>query len=374
MKRNVKSYLLPGLALGIAASALSPATAQTPSLPAPPPMILTQHDNVARTGANRQERMLNTKNVNPASFGKLFTRTVQGYLYAQPLYVPNLKMADGKIHNVVFLATSHNSVYAFDADDPKAAKPLWEINLGPSVPAAEVYTTQWTDMRGEIGITSTPVIDLATGTLFTVAKTKENGTYVQRFHALSLITGKEKPGSPVLIKASVPGTGAGSAGGQVAFDPVHQLQRTSLLLMNGVVYAAFGSHADQGIFHGWILGYNAKTLAQTCAFNTTPDGSDGAIWQASMGLASDGAGNIFAATGNGTFDANRGGKDYGNSLMRLRPEGKTLQVMDSFTPYNQAELNRHDTDLGASGPLLDPQLAPDTPRRQGRLAVFSQPG
>ncbi len=352
MKRNAKSHLLPGLMLGIAASATVPASAQT--LPAPPPMVLTQHGNLARTGANRQERMLNTATVNPASFGKLFTRTVQGYLYAQPLYVPSLKMADGKIHNVVFLATSHNSVYAFDADDPKAAKPLWEINLGPSIPAAEVYTTRWTDMRDEIGITSTPVIDPATGTLFTVAKTKENGTYVQRFHALSITTGKEKPGSPVVIKASVPGTGAGSKDGQVAFDPVRQLQRTSLLLMNGVVYAAFGSHADAGIFHGWILGYSAKTLAQTCVFNTTPDGSDGAIWQASMGLASDGAGNLFAATGNGTFSANSGGKDYGNSLMRLRPEGKTLKVMDYFTPYNQAQLNVHDTDLGASGPLLIP--------------------
>ena len=317
-------------------------------------MILTQHGNMARTGANRQEMMLNTATVNAASFGKLFTRTVQGYLYAQPLYIPNLKMADGKIHNVVFLATSHNNVYAFDADDPKASTPLWKINLGPSVPAAEIYITKWTDMRDEIGITSTPVIDMATGTLFTVAKTKENGTYVQRFHALSITTGKEKPGSPVLIKASVPGAGAGSKDGQLAFDPVHQLQRTSLLLMNGVVYAAFGSHADQGVFHGWILGYSAKTLAQTCAFNTTPDGSDGAIWQASMGLASDGAGNIFTASGNGTFSANSGGKDYGNSLMRLRPEGKTLKVMDYFTPYNQAQLNMHDTDLGASGPLLIP--------------------
>lgn len=353
MKRKSSYPLLPGLALGLAALTTA-ASAQVPTLPTPPPMILTQHDNVARTGANRQEMMLNTKNVNLASFGKLFTRKVQGYLYAQPLYVPNLKMSDGKIHNVVFLATSHNSVYAFDADDPKAAKPLWTINLGPSIPAAEVYTTRWTDMRDEIGITSTPVIDMATGTIFTVAKTKENGTYVQRFHALSLITGKENIGSPVLIKASVPGTGAGSKEGQMPFDPVRQLQRTSLLLMNGVVYAAFGSHADQGVFHGWILGYNARTLAQTCAFNTTPDGSEGAIWQASMGLASDGAGNIFAATGNGTFDASMGGKNYGNSLMRLRPEGKTLKVMDYFTPYNQAQLNMHDTDLGASGPLLIP--------------------
>ena len=349
---NLSKPLLGLTALLVALTA--PASAQTPPLPAPPPMILTQHGNMARTGANRQEMMLNTKNVNPASFGKLFSRTVQGYLYAQPLYVPNLKMADGRIHNVVFLATSHNSVYAFDADDPKAFAPLWKINLGPSIPAAEVYTTRWTDMRDEIGITSTPVIDPATGSIFVVAKTKENGTYVQRFHALSITTGKEKPGSPVVVKASVPGTGEGSKDGQMPFDPVRQLQRTSLLLLNGVVYAAFGSHADAGIFHGWILGYSARTLAQTCAFNTTPDGSDGAIWQASMGLASDGAGNIFAATGNGTFDASTGGKNYGNTLLRLRPEGKTLKVMDYFTPYNQAQLNMHDTDLGASGPLLIP--------------------
>lgn len=361
--RTLSALSGPLLTAGAALAGSGPASAQV--VPAPsrtvpvtasavPPALLTQHGDNARTGANRRETMLSAATVNPASFGKLFTRDVDGYLYAQPLYLPDLRIPGKGVHNVVFLATAHNSVYAFDADDPDAKLPLWKINLGPSVPADEVYTTQWTDMRVEIGITSTPVVDTATGTIFVETKTKERGTYVQRLHALSLTTGKERAGSPVLIKASVAGKGQGSVNGRIAFDPVKQLQRASLLLTGGVVYLGFGSHADQAPFHGWILGYSARTLAQTCAFNTTPDGSEGSIWQASMGLAADGAGNIFAATGNGTFSADTGGRDWGNSILRLRPVGGTLKVMDYFTPYNQAELNEHDTDLGASGPLLIP--------------------
>ena len=319
-----------------------------------PLAVLTQHNDAARTGANLSETLLNTKSVSPKTFGKLGTLAVDGYLYAQPLYVQNVRVPGKGLHNVVYLATAHNSVYAFDADDLTAKTPLWRVNLGPSVPATEVYTTKWTDMRIEIGVTSTPVIDPVTSTIFVEAKTKEHGTYRQRLHALDITTGKERSGSPVGIKASVPGTGMASANGKVAFDPVKQLQRPALLLANGTVYLAFGSHADSPPFHGWILGYNAKTLAQTCVFNLTPNGDEGAIWQAGMGMAADPAGNIYAMVGNGTFDADKGGSDYGNSILKLAPKPGTLSVTDYFTPYNQALLSENDQDTGASGPMLVP--------------------
>ncbi len=316
--------------------------------------VLTQHNNAARTGANLSETLLSTKSVTPKTFGKLGTLVVDGYLYAQPLYVQNVRVPGKGLHNVIYLATAHNSVYAFDADDLTAKKPLWKVNLGPSVPATEVYTTKWTDMRIEIGVTSTPVIDPSANTIFVEAKTKENGTYVQRLHALDITTGAEKAGGPVEIKASVPGTGMASAKGQVAFDSVKQLQRPALLLTNGTVYLAFGSHADSPPFHGWILGYNARTLIQTCTFNLTPNGEEGAIWQAGMGMAADPAGNVYAMVGNGTFDADSGGLDYGNSILKLAPKPGTLSVSDYFTPYNQASLSENDQDTGASGPLLIP--------------------
>ena len=316
--------------------------------------VLTQHNNAARTGANLSETLLSTRSVTPKTFGKLGTLVVDGYLYAQPLYVQNVRVPGKGLHNVIYLATAHNSVYAFDADDLTAKKPLWKVNLGPSVPATEVYTTKWTDMRIEIGVTSTPVIDPSANTIFVEAKTKENGTYVQRLHALDITTGAEKAGGPVEINASVPGTGMASAKGQVAFDSVKQLQRPALLLTNGTVYLAFGSHADSPPFHGWILGYNARTLIQTCTFNLTPNGEEGAIWQAGMGMAADPAGNVYAMVGNGTFDADSGGLDYGNSILKLAPKPGTLSVSDYFTPYNQASLSENDQDTGASGPLLIP--------------------
>ncbi len=345
-----RRFLTWRLALSVgAAFAMTSAAAQTPPL-----AVLTQHNDNARTGDNLRETLLNTSSVNVHRFGKLWTRYVDGYLYAQPLYVPNVRIPGKGLHNVIYLATAHNSMYAFDADDPKAVLPFWRVNLGPSVPADEVYTTKWTDMRVEIGITSTPVIDPSTNTIFVEAKTKENGTYVQRMHALDITTGAERPSSPVEIKASVPGTGMESASGIVTFNPVKELQRPGLLLANGTVYLAFGSHADSPPFHGWILGYDARTLAQTCVFNLTPNGDEGSIWQAGMGMASDSSGSIYAMIGNGTFDADTGGADYGDSIVRLAPKPGSLTVADYFTPYNQQNLSENDQDTGASGPLLIP--------------------
>ena len=355
MKQRLSLWHRIEIGVGLAALIVSAAHAQSSG--GGPVNVLTQHNNNARTGANLLETTLTTANVNATQFGKLFTRDVDGYLYAQPLYVQNLPIPGKGLHNVVFLATAHNSVYAYDADDPKASAPLWKVNLGHSVPAAEIYDptkTPWTDMVVEIGITSTPVIDLPSYTIYVETKSKENGTYVQRLHALNIITGQEQKGSPVVIQGSVRGTGDGTVNGRVPFDPVKQLQRPGLLLTNDVVYLAFGSHADSAPFHGWIVGYGAKTLQQVCLFNTSPNGSDCAIWQGGMGMAADTNGLLFAVTGNGTFTAASGGADYGNSLLKLLPEGKTLKVLDYFTPYNQAELSAQDQDLGASGPVLIP--------------------
>jgi hypothetical protein len=215
------------------------------------------------------------------------------------------------------------------------------------VPAAD--TGGLVDIPNEIGITGTPVIDPASGTLYVVAATKEGTTtYVQRLHALDIATGAEKFGGPVVIQASVPGTG-NAVNGVVSFDSLRENQRPALLLLNGVVYLGFGSHGDNGIWHGWVLGYNASTLQQVMVFNDTPDADSGGIWMSGDGLATDSIGNIYFVTGNGPFDANSGGRDYGDSLVKLSPSGA---VLDYFTPHDQAALAAGDIDLGSGGVLL----------------------
>lgn len=318
--------------------------------------VLTQHYDNARTGVNLHETALNTRNVNPSSFGKLFERKVDGQLYAQPLVATGLVFPGKGKHDVVFCATEHNSVYAFDADDPKASAPLWHVNLGPSMPYTDIYKTQWTDMNEEAGITSTPVIDLREGVIYVEAKSKENGKYYQRLHELDLLTGQEKPGSPVTITATVPGTGIDAVNGKITFDALHQLQRPGLLLLGGVVYLAFGAHADVQPFHGWILGYDARTLKQVCVFNSSPNGSEGSFWQAGQGLLADASGNIYGSTGNGDLDAFSGGKNYGNCLLKLTPSAGGLKVADWFAPFNWADLNEGDVDLGSCGPTLVPGM------------------
>jgi hypothetical protein len=330
----------------------SPAFAAKPSQK--PLRITTQRYDNARSGSDLTETILTPKTVTHDGFGKLFTRKVDGYLYAQPLYLEHVRVGGKAYRNVVFLATEHNSVYAFDADDSKASEPLWHVNFGPPVPNHDLDGGPWgiyTDILPEIGITSTPVIDLETNSLFVVAKTKENGKYFQRLHVLDIATGAERKGSPLLINSTVPGTGDGAANGVVPFDSLKELQRAALLLVNGVVYIAFASHADFPPFHGWILGYDAKTLALRAVFNTSPNGAGNGIWQSGCGLSADAGGDIFAVTGNGTFDADAGGADYGNTVLRLHPTPKGLDVTDWFTPYNQTELTANDHDLGSSGPL-----------------------
>lgn len=249
--------------------------------------VTTWHNDNARDGQNTHETILTTSNVNSTSFGKLFSYSVDGEIYAQPLYVPNLSIPGQGTHNVVFVATENDSVYAFDADGLDTSA-FWHDSLlaaGES-PIPCGLKSICNILSQVAGITSTPVVDMANKTIYVLVLTLESdGTYLDYLHALSLTTGAEQFGGPIVISASVPGTGAGSVGGVVTFDAAQQLQRPGLLLLNGVVYIAWGSFGDIDPFHGWLMGYNASTLAQTAVFNTTPNGTRGAIWQGGGGLS-----------------------------------------------------------------------------------------
>jgi len=313
--------------------------------------VLTQHNDIGRTGANLAETILTPSTVNVNVFGKLFTRTVDGQLFAQPLYV-NQVTINGTTRNVVYLATENNTVYAFDADDPLASSPLWSAHLG--TPGNANALTSGDNVTPYVGITSTPVIDQQHGWLYVVAKTIEpNNTYAQRLHALDIKTGAEVAsiGSPVLIAATVPGSGDG--GTTVTFNPKTQLNRPALLLTGGFVYIAFGSHADIPPYHGWVFRYSASNLASPpVAYTVSPNTNKGGIWQSGNGPASDGT-NVYLATGDGTFDYNTGDGGLGDSILKLSP---ALSVADYFTPKEQATLLLHDTDLGSAGPVVLPPL------------------
>jgi uncharacterized protein (TIGR03437 family) len=306
--------------------------------------VLTDNYDAARTNANLRETTLNTLNVSVTQFGKLFSLPVQGFINAQPLYVQNVAIAGKGTHNVVYVATLHNDVYAFDADTQ--GESLWHVNLGPSVTGA-----YGVDDLAEDGILSTPVIDLATNTMYVVANTQESGNYIYRLHALDITTGIEKFGGPGVIEATVPGTyGLDSQNGQIAFNPSQHLQRPGLLLLNNVVYIGFGSHGDMGAFHGWLFGYNAANVQQRLSvLNTAPDGFGASIWQGGRGPAADEQGNIYFMTGNGTYD---GVTNFGESFVRLNTTLAIPTVADWFTPDDWAKLDDLDSDLGSCGPIL----------------------
>ena len=319
--------------------------------------VLTYHNDNARTGQNLSETVLTPANVNSSTFGKLYAWRVDGYVYAQPLYVP-AGTVKGQKHNLVVIATEHDSVYAFNADSPKG-KPQWKKSFLSR--KHDVTTVPWEavespDLIPEIGITSTPVIDAAVGTIYVVAETLENGTnFVLRLHALNIANGKERKGSPVVLTATVSGYGDGNDGkGHVSYDPKTTNQRSALALVNGVVYIANASHGDVRPYHGWVLGYDESTLHQVAAFNATPNGSDGGIWMSGSGPAADSGGDLYISTGNGTFDIDEGGTDYGDSFLKLGELSGTLGVLDYFTPWNQEDLNQNDFDLGSGGMLLLP--------------------
>ena len=318
--------------------------------------VLTYQYDVSRAGANVRETALTPANVNVNQFGKLFSYPVDGYVYAQPLYVPNVDIQGKGKHNVVFIATEHDSVYAFDADNPGDGSPLWTVNfLNPAggvttVPAGDTGCDQ---IVPEIGITGTPVIDAKTGTLYLVAMTKEkaNGsaTYVHRLHALDVTSGMERPGSPVEIQASSPGTGDGSSVDTLI--PKNYKQRPGLLLLNGTVYTAWSSHCDAGRYHGWLIGYDPQSLNQVTVYNSTPNGGDGSFWAGGAAPAADAAANIYVVSGNGTFDHASGGPDLGESYIKLA-SGGGLSVADYFAPFNEKDLSDSDTDTGSAGVAL----------------------
>lgn len=323
--------------------------------------VATYHNDKGRTGNNLLETTLTTSNVNPATFGKLFSQFVDGYIYAQPLYVPNVSITGQGTHNVVYVATMNDSVYAFDADSKSGsnAQSLWHASF--INPKGGVTTVPATDVNCDdlfspkIGIVGTPVIDTTGGTLYVVARTKEKGQYYQRLHALDIRTGAEKFGGPVVIQASVSGSGSGSQHGTISFDPKIQNQRSALLFQNGMVYIAWGSHCDSGLYHGWLMAYDHTSLTQKGVWVTTPNGSEGAVWESGSGPAGDLALNTYFAVGNGTFDANTAGGDYGQSLVKLTPPGNgTFAVSDYFTPYNGPNLNVGDYDIGSGGAMLLP--------------------
>ena len=322
--------------------------------------VTTYHNDAARTGANLTETVLTTTNVNVSEFGKLFERSVDDEIYGQPLYVDGVNIPGIGVRNVVYVATNNDSVYAFDADDAVRTAPLWRVTY--TNPAAGILPVSRTDVgqacgtyvdfAGNIGIGGTPAIDPASQTIYFVTRTKESGTFVQRLHALDIRDGSERPGSPVLIQASVTGTGDGrDAQNNIAFNTRTQNQRSALLIDHGTLYVAWASYCDQGPYHGWILGYDAASLQQVMVHNTSPDGGLSGIWQSGGGLAADTAGNLYALTGNGSFNGDTGGRNYGNSFIKVSPTGVLL---DWFTPFNWSFLNSTDEDLGIQNPLLIP--------------------
>jgi hypothetical protein len=319
--------------------------------------IFTNRYDNARDGLNPNETTLTPSNVTAQFFGKLFSNPVDGNIYAQTLYVPGVTI-NGQTHNVVYVATEHDSVYAFDAD--AAAAPLWKTSfINPANGITMVNSNNVSaknpnpgcvDINPEYGITATPVIDPSTNTIYVLANTSENGTNTYRLHALDITTGQEKLGGPVLIQASSSGSGDD---GDV-FDATQELGRPGLLLLNGVVYLGFGSHCDLDPWHGWLLGYSASNLSQMFVYNATTNGSEGAIWGAGTGPAADQSGDVYISTGNGTFDGNSGGVDFGDSYLRLGVRNSAFGVVDSFTPFNDASLQAADCDLGSAGLVILP--------------------
>lgn len=295
--------------------------------------VLTQHNNLERTGANLYETVLTHQNVNVKQFGILFKRVVDDQVYGQPLYVSHVKVGGG-FHDVVYVTTVNNSVYAFDANAASASTPIWHVNFGAP---ADMHDAKLgcEDINGKMGIIGTPVIDSKSGTLYVVALTRAGGGFMQRLHALDIATGADMPNSPVTITAK-------------DFDPIMQNQRPALLLSRGVVYVGYASHCDKDPYHGFLIGYDAKSLRQTAVLNTSPTGSEASIWQSGQAPAVDAEGNIYVVTGNGSWD---GKVNFSESFLRLSPE---LKLLDWFTPTNHLQLDKDDADLNSSGATLIP--------------------
>ena len=323
------------------------------------PDVTTYHYNSARDGLNAQETLLTPANVNSTQFGRIGFNSTDGRVDAEPLYLANV-LIGGQLHNMLYVATEHDSVYAFDAD---TGTQLWKTSiLGTGETTSDPHNCS--QITPEIGITSTPVIDRrqgTNGTIFVAGMSKDaTGAYHQRLHALDITTGAEISGSPTEVRASYPGAGANSQNGNVVFDPGQYAERAALLLLNGNIYTAWTSHCDIGLYTGWVIAYSESTLQQTQLINLTPNGSDGSIWMSGGGLAADTQGNIYLLAANGTFDTaldangfpSKG--DYGNAMVRLSTTNGKLAVADYFEMYNGPTESGQDLDLGSGGPLLLP--------------------
>ncbi len=287
----------------------------------------------------------------------MFSLPVDGDVYAQPLYLSNVTVPGKGVHNLLFIATEHDSVYAFDADK-KTSEPVWHVSLLPKTGHAAPVSAGDVEcpfISPEVGITSTPVIDTATGTLYVLARMKiwknpVSSSYAQELHALAITTGAEKFGGPVKISASIAGRGPDSSRGRVEFNGLRENPRAALLLNKGEIYLTWASSCDVGPYHGWVMAYDAHSLRQRAVFNTSPDASESGIWMSDTGPAADSAGNVYVVTGNGVFND----RDFGDTALKLSLRGNELVVSDFFTPFNQSELNATDGDLGSGGPLLLP--------------------
>ena len=349
-----------------------------PSRPAPGTTpsnsVITYHNDNARTGLNPNETTLTPANVNVSTFGKLLVIPVDGKVDAQPLYLPNMSIPNQGAHNVLYVATEHASVYAFDAD---TGTQLWKVST-----LASGETTG--DDHGcgqvspEIGVTATPVIDPKAGshgTIYLVSMSKDSsGSYHHRLHALDVSTGAEQFGGPKEVQASYPGTGDNSSGGKVIFDARQYKERPGLLVINGLVYTTWASHCDVRPYTGWIMAYDANTLQQVSVLNVTPNGNEGAFWMSGTAPAADADGNIFALDANGLFDTtldNRGFPskgDFGNAFLKISTTNHQLAVADYFEMFNQGQENGTDTDLGSGGALLLPDMT-DSSGKTRHLAV-----
>jgi len=323
--------------------------------------VLTQHNNIGRTGWYNNETILNKQNVNANTFGKIFTRDVDDQIFAQPLVKLNMHIPGKGKKNVVFVATVNNTVYAFDADSANVTAPYWKVNYTPTgtrvvrnsdmTGACGIYH----DFLSNIGIVSTPVIDTVTGTMYFLSRDVTTANvYEQYLHAVDFTTGAEKKGSPVMITATITGQGEGNVNGKITFDPQKQNQRAGLLLLNGVVYLAWASHCDWGPYHGWVMGYDAATLQQKYVYCTTPEGYWGGIWMSGGGPSADENGNIYVAVGNGSVGLNGNPASPLNrseSALKLSPD---LKMKDFFTPKNFETLEGADLDFGVTQMLLIP--------------------
>jgi hypothetical protein len=352
-----------GTASGLSHSATVATTVQSSSLPTtnPAPDITTFHDNNSRDGLNAQETTLTLANVNSTKFGKIGFNAVDGLVDAEPLFLAGVN-AGGSTRNVLYVATEHDSVYAFDAD---SGAQIWKTSvLGTGETTSDDRSCG--QVGPEIGITSTPVIDRkqgANGTIFVVAMSKDSGgNYHHRLHALDITTGSEVSGSPTEIAATYPGNGDGSSNGTNTFDPKMYKERAALLLSGGNIYLGWSSHCDFSPYTGWVMAYSESSLKQTSVLNLTPNGGDGSIWMSGDGIAADSAGNLFLLDANGKFDTTLDANgfpskgDYGNSILKLTTAGGKLSVADYFVQYNTISASGADLDLGSGGIVLLPDV------------------